>query len=152
MPPPFPYHEYRYVSRACHANMTTEWGWTSSQWFVCNITTYNQPDEQRTWSHMDIGRVTQLQNYVQLHSLLFSCLVKILAKTRSQTVNVGTQSKCLKANLKLCDSLIVSIFVWWWIPIFYCPGDEWICVTVFAGVDGIEWFAIEMSRATQNSL
>ena len=34
--------------------------------------------------------------------------------------------------------------------IFYCPGEEIICVAVFAGVDGIVCFAIEMSSATPN--
>ena len=38
-------------------------------------------------------------------------------------------------------------FIWKWIPIFYCPGEERIFVAVFAGVD-----AIEMSSATQNWL
>ena len=33
--------------------------------------------------------------------------------------------------------------------IFYCPGEERIFVTVFAGVDGILCFANEMSSATQ---
>ena len=36
--------------------------------------------------------------------------------------------------------------------ILYCPGEERIFVTVFAGVDGIVCFAIEMSSATQNWL
>ena len=35
---------------------------------------------------------------------------------------------------------------------FYCPGEERISVAVFAGVDGIVCFAIEMSSATQNWL
>ena len=34
----------------------------------------------------------------------------------------------------------------------YCPGEERIFVTVFAGVDGIVCFAIEMTSATQNWL
>ena len=37
-------------------------------------------------------------------------------------------------------------------PIFYCLGKERIFVAVFAGVDGIVCFAIEMSSATQNGL
>ena len=43
-------------------------------------------------------------------------------------------------------------FIWYWIPIFYCPGEERIFVAVFAGVDGIVCFAIEMLSATQNWL
>ena len=35
---------------------------------------------------------------------------------------------------------------------FFCPGEERIFVTVFAGVDCIVCFAIEMSNATQNWL
>ena len=34
--------------------------------------------------------------------------------------------------------------------IFYCPGEERIFVTVFAAMDGIVCFAIEMTSATQN--
>ena len=34
----------------------------------------------------------------------------------------------------------------------YCPGEEGIFVTVFAGVDGMVCSAIEMSSATQNWL
>ena len=35
---------------------------------------------------------------------------------------------------------------------FYCLGEERIFVKVFAGVDGIVCFAIEISSATQNWL
>ena len=38
------------------------------------------------------------------------------------------------------------------VPIFYCPGEEGTFVAVFAGVDGIVCFAIEMSSVTQNWL
>ena len=34
----------------------------------------------------------------------------------------------------------------------YCPGEERIFVAIFAGVDGIVCFAIEMSSATHNWL
>ena len=43
-------------------------------------------------------------------------------------------------------------FAWLLIPILYCPGKELIFVTLFAGVDGIECFDIEISSATHNWL
>ena len=51
-----------------------------------------------------------------------------------------------------CGSLIVAILSGSEFQSFICPGEERMFVTVFAGVDGIVCFAIEMSSATQNGL
>ncbi len=52
----------------------------------------------------------------------------------------------LKANLNLCGSLIVAILSGGEFQFVIVP---WQNVTVFAGVDGIECFAIEMSSASK---
>ena len=57
----------------------------------------------------------------------------------------------LIANLNLCCYLIVAILSGSEFH-FLLPWEESIFVAVFAGVNGIVCFAIEMSRATQNWL
>ena len=54
--------------------------------------------------------------------------------------------------MNVCGSLIVDSLSGSEFQYFIVLGEERIFVTVFAGVDGIVCFAIEMSSATQNWL
>ena len=54
--------------------------------------------------------------------------------------------------MNLCGSLIVDSLSGSEYRYFIVLGEERIFLTVFAGVDGIVCFAIEMSSATQNWL